>query len=422
MIAAGANAAELERGLVGRRSGIISSLRLVEGIDGDAPLYFAAARIAQTHRTPGFDGQDCAGCGKTVDQAKIAALAEGVERYCAGSYRLESLERQAQRDLQGDSINPMDFAQFSAAQRRRGFALATIGRHLPIRWIRGQWLGDGRPVWVPASACFLPWAGGDEPPVAPGTSTGLAAGESFAAAVDRAIGEIVERDAISLTWLKGVTPPRVSPALVKEVAGDLLPPADQVDVFDMTSDLGLPVFVAICRGPGPWGLLVSAGSACDRDPALALRRAATEASLTRVYVRQLVAQDPTWKLEGRFVNVDTFSRHARLYSQRPQLTAEAMAFLHGGPLVDRLPESGPGPEDSLRRAGMHAAVLDLTQPWSAGLGIHVARVLAPALFPLHATHTLPFLGHCRLADAGRALPRGRIRHGYNLWPYPHPFP
>ncbi len=73
--------------LVGRRSGVVREVRLIDTIDGDARLYHGAATIANAH--PGWDADirmACGGSGPRREDAIMATLCEGLERYLASSY------------------------------------------------------------------------------------------------------------------------------------------------------------------------------------------------------------------------------------------------------------------------------------------------------------------------------------------------
>src|SRR5207248_2132083 len=59
---------------------------------------------------------------------------------------------------------------------------------------------------------------------------------------------------------------------------------------------------------------------------------------------------------------------------------------------------------ALRHARCQTVIINLTQPWTASLGLNVVRVIIPSLLPLHAIHTLAPLGHPRLRNFSQALP------------------
>jgi ribosomal protein S12 methylthiotransferase accessory factor len=240
--------------------------------------------------------------------------------------------------------------------------------------------------------------------------------------------EAVERDAMALCWVRGIAPPRVAPRLVEQVAGHVLPPRDEVTAYDLTTDVGLPVFFVVCRGAGPRGALVAVGAACHPDARAALLKAAMEASQDRAYVRMLVDRDPEWAPASDFSNVTDFALHARLYSHGEALARRGFAFLEGNEVVEPPAlqrEAGHEPVPitaALRTPGLGGAVVDLTPPWAASLGLCVARVVLPGLMPLHGNHTLRYLGHPRLARWAESFPRGVASHPRPLWPYPHPMP
>jgi ribosomal protein S12 methylthiotransferase accessory factor len=427
-----ARARALFEGLVGRRTGIVRQLALVDTLDGDAPLFHAGAQIANAHPYHGEHlGLGVGGCGVTREAAVISALCEGVERYAASSYGPAARGLASRRELGGAlSLNPASLVRFTAQQRAfADFPLAPVDDETKLRWELGWDLASGDPCLVPAFAVHLPYMlERDEPLVAMGISTGLACGATLEEAVAKGLCEAVERDAMALTWVRGLTPPRVDDAVLKEEVGHVLPPRDAVTAYDLTTDVGLPVFMVLCRGEGPRGPLVAVGAACHPDARSALRKAAMESSQDRAYVRMLIEREPGWAPAADFANVTDFALHARLYSASPTLAQRGLAFLAGNPAVTSRAQLGAREAPALpitaalATPGIAGAAVDLTPPWAAGLGLRVARVVVPDLMPLHGNHTLRYLAHPRLARAATCLPRSVLQHDRPLWPYPHPMP
>ena len=427
-----ARARELFEGLVGRRTGIVRQVALVDTLDGDAPLFHAGAQIANAHPYHGEHlGLGVGGCGITREGAVISALCEGVERYAASSYGPTARGLLSRNDLGAAlSLDPASLVRFTDQQRAEAdFPLGPVDDTTKLRWELGWDLASGDPCEVPAFAVHLPYMlERDEPLVAMGLSTGLACGATLEEAVSKGLCEAVERDAMALTWVRGLTPPRVDPAAVRELVGHVLPPRDEVVAHDLTTDVGLPVFMVICRGMGPRGPIVAVGAACHPDPRLALLKAAMESSQDRAYVRMLIERDPAWLPAADFANVTDFSLHARLYSASPTLAGRGLSFLEGNPEVTPRARFGAGGAESipitaaLKVPGIAGAAVDLTPPWAAMLGLRVARVVVPDLMPLHGNHTLRYLAHPRLARATQCFPRAVLRHERPLWPYPHPMP
>ena len=403
-------ARELFEGLVGRRSGIVRQVALVDTFDGDAPLFHAGAQIANVHARlhQKHSGLGVGGAGHTRDEAIVTALCEGVERYAAACYDRDALLLATYAELGDRAIDPRTFVPFTTAQRASShFALEPLDVDTPLRWVRGEVLGTREPVLVPAFAVYIPYVHAlPEPLLGIGLTTGLACAPTLAMAEEKALYEVLERDALALTFLLGATPPR----LERELPRELLPPRDRVDAFDLTTDLGVPAYFVRCIGEGPRGQLVTVGAACHPDPEQALRKACIEASQDRVYVRMLLDRDPDWAPAHDFRNLTDFEKHARTYSGRPALAMRGLGFLDGGPA------SAPRKQRPLPRA----IGVDLTPPWAAALGLHVARVVVPELMPLHGDHTMRVLGHPRLRP--ESLPYHTIGHEQRIWPYPHPMP
>jgi len=423
----------LFEGLVGRRSGIVRDVALVATIDGDAALHHAGARIANPH--PEFaetTALNVGGSGTTREAALVAALCEGAERYAAAGPVPEMIGPLAPAQLDAPALAAGQFVQFSVDQRRAGLPFEPPADDTPLAWIPGTNAATGAKFYVPAFAVVLPHVpAGGEPAIGPGLSTGLCCADDHNAAVLGGLCEGIERDALALTWLKGITPPQFDRQLVHVLAGDLLPPADDARAYELTTDLDVPVVLVVCRGTGPTGPLYSVGSACHPDWRRALRKAAQEASQDRVYVRMLLQADPQWQPGPAFERVTSFDRHARLYSTIPQSAEEAFAFLDLGESQKPLaagaagvaPECGYGALAArLARCGLECAWIDLTPEWARALGLCVVRVVAPGLLPLHGHHGLAYLGHARLRDWRSAAPHGVCRHDQAVWPWPHPFP
>jgi ribosomal protein S12 methylthiotransferase accessory factor len=222
------------------------------------------------------------GKGLTADAARAAALMESVETWHA-----ERVD------------GPLRFA---GAAELRGSRLIDLnglprraGRHFdpdrPILWGEGVDLSCGEPVWLPYELVHTDYRL-PQPPAAgcfPVGTNGLAAGNTHAEGLRHALCELIERDAQSLWYhrsakarlarrvdLTRLAEPRLR-ALVDQIAGA----GFDLALFDITSDLAVPCFLAVLADSldpaGHPGL----GSACH--PAAV--RAAGQALLEAVQVR-----------------------------------------------------------------------------------------------------------------------------------------
>ena len=385
--------------LVGRRTGIVRDVRFVPTIEGDADLHHAAATMANAH--PGIPtGMKPAvgGAGTTREAAVMAALGEALERYLGSSYHCGQELVQSEAELDCEAIPAATLARFSPQQRcQSNFPFQRVTEETPLRWLMGQRLSDDSPCAVPAFAVYLPYLPErGEPPVAPGISTGLSCGDSYESALLGAACEVIERDALALTWLAGISPPRIDQDWFLDQAGDLLPPRDVCQAYDLTSDVDVPVVLVVCQGEGPSGPVLSVGSACRPDRDSAARKAAMEASQDRVYVRHLLQQDPDWRPLPNFSNVTDFSYHARLYSARPDLAPEAFGFLDGtlNPMHSRRERADRRPQRAVVESTFRQLPLPLGEGRGEGLspgrggGGGGGRAPLPRAFTPHPTSPL----------------------------------
>ncbi len=407
---------------------------MVEPVDGDPDLHYVGARIARTHPAfADFGPQYAGGCGTTEEAALASALCEGAERYAAGVYPPIGDPPVPRGDVRIPAVEPGACCQFSNEQwQRRGFPYTRPTADVPLRWTTGRDLATQEECAVPAFSVFLPYLPtGGEPLVGPGISTGLCCAESSAEALVGGICEVIERDASAMLWIKGMSPPQIDDQRVRDCAADLLPPADEVTAYDITTDLGIPVAFVVYTGWGVQGRLLSVGSACHPNASVALRKAVKEASQDRVYVRLLIEADPGWSPQPDFGNVVDFPQHARLYSGRPELAARAFACLEGNSSVSSFPDSGAASDvdaqrqrltDALGSKSLEGAWVDLTPEWAERLGLRIVKVVIPGLLPLHGNHHFAYLGHARLGDPQGAMPSGEVRHHHPIWPFPHPSP
>jgi YcaO-like protein with predicted kinase domain len=162
-----------------------------------------------------------------------------------------------------------------------------------ITWIAGADLFTGAPRWLPLDIVDMDGERSELSGVCKNTN-GLASGNSVAEALFHALCELVERDATTL-WGFVPEPAALATAIAPEAFGD--PVIDglvaqiaasglRIRLFDQTSDLGIPVIMAVL-GPAHDGgfvgeLEVTAGYGAHPVATRAAIRAITEAAQSRV--------------------------------------------------------------------------------------------------------------------------------------------
>ncbi|MDG4766938.1 YcaO-like family protein [Solwaraspora sp. WMMD406] len=229
------------------------------------------------------------GKGLTTEAAKVSAIMESIESHHAERISaplvLASWDELSQdrRLIDADLLPTVNGTPLRPDRR--------------ILWIEGSDLMSDEPVWLPFDVVHNDYSGASlavQSPF-PITSNGLASGNHLLEATSHAICEVIERDAEAL-WL--ITPPDVQDRMridlntvddpaCQHVLALLQRAGLAVSVRDMTTDIGLPCFIAdIAENPriAVSPVAVSQGQGCHPRREIALLRALTEAVQSRLTV------------------------------------------------------------------------------------------------------------------------------------------
>ncbi|TLW90351.1 hypothetical protein FFT09_20755 [Saccharomonospora piscinae] len=287
--------------LVDPECGVIRSVRPVPHPRGAPTAYTGLTAAVSDARRLGEWPADRVSLGTSfgdVEQARIAAIAEGVERYCGNWLPAEldpdQLRVGSRADLISAGLHPIRLSElptFASWQYdRRGFPYHRFTEDTPALWAR---CADehGSDVWLPASLVYLNWRQSRFrrlPRVHHLNYAGIATGQGTADARDRGVLEIVERDALELWWhLDGPTV-GIDPASVPGLADDLAGSSLTVSLVVMPSEFA-PAVAALVHDPDRG--LYAAGFAAALDPARAARKAVLEAVHTWVYTQGCTSAD-----------------------------------------------------------------------------------------------------------------------------------
>jgi ribosomal protein S12 methylthiotransferase accessory factor len=391
--------------------------------------------------TTQYNSQPCydnnGGSGLTREQARSAAIGEGLERYCCSVFAPTDLICDSAADLVGDHevCQPSDFALFHDEQPG-GHPLPSEDAN--IAWTWGWSLTRNRPVLVPACLVYMPYfpcfADQDEQVVAPAVSSGLACATSIDRAVLGGIYELVERDAFMVMWSNRLTVPRVDfeshPALRRLYRERLEREGLRYVLVRTTSDIPIPSFLCLLIDEHRTPPMICAGGATSLDPVRAASKAMTEAVQTREWAKFLGGGGKTFQFAADYSDVRDFEDHVARYAYGDML--HAVRFLEDSDCVAGDWESasrGDVASDLATTLGILAdrdletIAVDLTTPDVRQCGLHVTRVVIPELQPLDADYRHRFLGGRRLYEVPQ-------RMGYasapttieTLNPNPHPYP
>ncbi len=224
------------------------------------------------------------GKGLELDAAKASAVMESVEihhaEHIALPLRFGSVSELA------SSIPLVDVTKLARSQAD---AFDESARML---WVEGRSLSDDAPLWLPLETVSADYT----LPAPPGSgcfaanTNGLASGNTFAEAVCHALCEVVERDAATLWKLQseeprratGIDPDTISEPHCREVLERFARAGVTVNVWEITSDVGIAAFCALAHGSDEDWADPEFGAGCHPDREVALLRALTEAAQARV--------------------------------------------------------------------------------------------------------------------------------------------
>ncbi|QAY96638.1 hypothetical protein CWB41_13610 [Methylovirgula ligni] len=275
-------------------TGVVSRL---ERIEGDLPLStnfiarhnFSAPAKSIYELRGGLNG--CSfGKGSTAEQGEASALMEAIERY-SGIFQGDEI-RAAKRFTDfapGEAIPPNEVLLYSDLQYQRGTGPAVNAGDVAlspvlfdpsakIEWSPVWSLRDKRFKYLPTSMLYFFYQGS----VAfLADSNGCAAGNTREEAIVQGFLELVERDAYAIWWYNrqqrpGVDISHFDDPFVREFRMRLASAGHRLSVLDITSDLGIPSFVAVTQWMQDGRENIEFGSGSHFDARIALLRTLTE--------------------------------------------------------------------------------------------------------------------------------------------------
>lgn len=365
-----------------------------------------------------------AGVGMTLEAATWGAVGETLERLCTYIYDPGAITVAPGHRPADGFLDLNALILFSEEQYRDPtFPYVPAGFAQDIGWVAARSLRGEAERFVPASMVYFGYHFPDgELPYDASYSTGCACGGSREAAVLSGLLEVIERDAFACHWLSG-RPGRV---IRRDVHGDLLTdnsryltslPGYRVDILDISSDIGIPVVVAIVKPEGEVGVAFGASARVDRGAAI--EKALIEAFHSLNFLIDAHRADLPVPDAG---DIRDFKDHLRHYV--PAARQPALEFLRSGPLLDG-PAATEAPEDdlafvrsALERLGYEALYVPLEPPEISRLDLNVVKVVVPGLQPLSCGVGFEHRDPRRLSACAKRL--GWEVSDYNL--APHPFP
>jgi bacteriocin biosynthesis cyclodehydratase domain-containing protein len=219
----------------------------------------------------------------TLEQAKTVVLAEAAERHSIYQSGFEPILRAPAQGIPHVLPGELSLIDESQLQTLR---LTPLTIHDPIGWLPAQSCTGGPSTNIPAGNALLWYCFRQEPEYCIPDSNGAAAGPTIEAALNSALLELIERDALALWWYsRALRPaPPLSISFIESACSTFA--TEQMDVhwLDITSDLGIPVCLAVASNRDGSQVTFASGAAFHFDDAAA--RATKELTQILYWSRQ----------------------------------------------------------------------------------------------------------------------------------------
>jgi len=285
----------------------------------------------------------------------------------------------------GDAILPNDVLLFSDAQYQHQLApTSEMQDSHPVpapfdQSAKGDWspvwsLRDQRFKYLPTSLLYFFYGG---PGAFHADSNGCAAGNTVEEAIVQGFLELVERDSYAIWWYNRVQRAEVAlgqfhDSYVRDLRTQLAETGRRLWVLDVTSDLGVPTYVAILHWMQNGQENIEFGSGAHFDKRVALLRALTE--LNQFLSIGLMGGGTGEKSSLDGITPLRLQDHAFL-TPSPDAADQPDAGATLGPL-DNTRRQVDACVDIARRAGLDFLVLNQTRP---DIEVPVVRVIVPGL-------------------------------------------
>ena len=237
-----------------------------------------------------------AGKGSTREQSRVSALCEAVERHSGARHgdEIRTRKRFVEFAEEGEeaAIHPNDAQLFSDDQLDNAKSINAKGHpynvvpprldpEAEIDWTPVWSLTRQRHRYLPTSMLYSmpPELRGPSDLIA--DSNGCAAGNTLEEAILQGFHELVERDAFAIWWYNRLRVPAVDLASFDDEylasAPDYYARHERdLWMLDVTSDIGIPAFVALSRRPDAQTEDIIYGAGAHADPQVAALRAICE--------------------------------------------------------------------------------------------------------------------------------------------------
>jgi ribosomal protein S12 methylthiotransferase accessory factor len=427
------------RVLADDRVGIIAQVRQLPKDKGAPDFVYASARTCSLNvLSPNNNGTTFIGTGVATDRSRAMAKAmgESIERYCSANLPMEEVHFATSAAADFPCVSPEEFVLFGSHQYKEAdFPYVPFTPHTRVGWTPALDLHTKRAMFVPAAMVWLsyePFEG--DAAITQQISTGLACHSNPTVAAIKAICEVVERDAIAVTWLGKIPQPQIRLETLslqnRELLARLKQPGASVTLLHLQTDHGIPVIFSIMQSRVPDAPAIVVAAAAHLDPEQAVRKSLEELAQIWCFSQVVNSNRSQFKPGIGWANVTDMESHAMLYFSHKNkhlfrflLPPSEQISFHDITNYS-IQESTRDLRILIERiaATNHRVLLkNITCEDVQSLGLWVFRALIPGFHPLFMGHRLRALGTARVQEVRKRLGFTAPLQECDLNQTPHPF-
>lgn len=350
--------------------------------------------------------------GKSMKEkeAKVKAVGEAIERYCASIYYREDMIYASYDKIASDEtlkVNPHDLDVFTAEQKKN-IENTGLDSSDKFWWRKSFSVLDQKEKWLPAQAIYLPYTRKKEPLLRNSISTGLASGVSNKGAIYRGLMEIIEREAFIIAYLNELSlysisedslksNPEVEQLIEKIEAKNL-----ELEVLEVPTDAPAKVFITILIDRTKKGPSIVLGASADSNNLEAIKDSICEALHVRPWLRKVRLTQEKKNIEPS--EIENLEERG-LYWYDKDMIEELDFWLENGKEKDIELKDNRTDSKNLKKlikffssTNMPIYVSDITTEDVIDTGIKAYRTIVPKACPLYLVEKYSPLDNDRLYE------------------------
>lgn len=378
---------------VGLRIGMTLPFQSIEGTFSDISGYFNVSTPEDSVQP----WQTASGSmNKDESLAIMGAIGEAMERYSAAVIDFPIKKATEIRKDKEKIITADEFSLFSAKQYADPEFMWKVIDKSEAYYGEVYSLYDNKKVWIPQELIGLGTK--KDPALIPSTSTGLAAHTDWYKAILLAVQEVLERDALTVTWQNSLGGREI--VLDELYLESVREKKGEVFCFDMTQDWNPHPVVAVCGHMFQRDKRrISMGVACRETYEQAIEKAYTEWLQGTIFAGFYDVYHPDIKLDN-IEDVVDFDEHAVYYTLHPSKWMDVPLLKRRSVYESKAQEDTSSDTekiianllDVLSQNNIRLFYRDITLPDVKEAGLTVVRVISPDMSLIHGDERAPFLG------------------------------